>query len=275
MSDTETLTDEQAVELENQERAAEAVAEPAPEEPEADGAETPEEATEEAPSETQAGKEQGMVPFGALHQERERRKELQAKVDRMERLWEAAQEKQPEAPKEPSFEEAPLDHLKRRADEFAAFQRQQAEAANQQAATQRLVGEVEARELAFRQEHPDYDNAVQFAKLARVNELVVLGQDPARARAIVQQEALGIAADALSRGADPADTFYRFAQHRGYRQAQPQPVDAEKVRAQTRSLGGAAGKPPAGRVTLSQLAEMDPNDPAFEKAFNSMQEWMK
>ena len=283
MSDTETLTDEQALELEQQEREAEqASTEPDPKEPESDGADTP-----ETEAEPESGKDDRKVPLGALHEEREKRKTLQqevqqanARVEKMERAWEemqrrAAEQDKPKEPEVPSFDEKPLDHLQMRLNEVAALQQQQAQAQQMAAVQAQVAQQVGSYEAQFKQVNPDYFDAVAHAKAARVKDHMLYGVTEDRARQIVDQEAAQLAMVAMQQGKDPASAFYDYAKSRGYQKAAPATpsgasvTDINKVREQTKSLGTGGGRGAPSKYTWEQLANMDVNDPRFDEALES------
>ena len=300
MSDTETLTDEQAMQLEEQEREAEqASTEPAPEQPEADGADT-----SEAEAEPEGGKEQKMVPLAALHESRAKAKELQqevqkaqalaeearAKSDQIERTWQAMQERmasqeRSKEPELPSFEEKPLDHLNARLQQVADAQQQQTAYQQQAAAQQALVQKISGHEAAFRQANPDYYDAVGFAKTARMNELRILGVPEGQLRQAVDAEAAQLAVQTMQNGGNPAQVFYEYAKHRGY--APPtQPTnggatvtDINEIRQQTKALGSGGGKPPTNMPSVTQIAAKDLSDPKqaeeFDRMFATMRQWQK
>lgn len=285
MTDTETLTDEQALQLEEQEREAEqASTETAPEQPEADGADTPE---TEAESDQGEGKDDRKVPLAALHEEREKRKALQQelqkhtqKLDDFEKRWATLQERladgKEDKPKEPSFEDAPLDHLKMRTDQFAEFQRRQSEMQQMAAAQAQIAQQVGGYEAQFKQANPDYFDAVAHAKAARVQDHMLYGITEDRARQIVDQEAARLAMVAMQQGKDPASAFYDYAKSRGYQKAAPAAAsgasvtDINKIREQTKSLGAGGGRTAPTKYTFEQIANMDVNDPRFDEALESL-----
>ena len=283
MTDTETLTDEQALQLEEQEREAEqASTEPATIEPESDGADTPDTAAE-----PEGGKEQKMVPLAALHEARAKAKELQqhvqqqdARLQSFEDKWAKIQERlEPEksdAPKVPDFNDKPLDHLQMRLNEVAAIQQQQVQAQQMAAAQQQVVQQIGTYEVAFRQSNPDYYDAVGHAKRARINDHMLYGIPEEQARLMVDHEALQLAGVAMKQGKDPASAFYDYAKSRGYQKAAPAAptgasvTDIAKVREQTKSLGAGGGRTAPTKYTFEQIANMDVNDPRFDEALESL-----
>ena len=297
MTNTDSLTEEQAEKALAEERAAsEAVTEPAPEQPETDGADTP-----DTDADPEGGDEQKMVPYGAMKEEREKRKALQqevqkaqalaeearAKSDKIEQTWQKMQERlaaqdRPKEPEVPSFEDKPLDHLKVRADQFAAYQQQQDVYQQQTLAQQQLVQQIGGHEAVFRQSNPDYFDAVAFAKSARMDELRILGVPETQLRQTVDAEAAQLAVSTMRQGGNPAQVFYNYAKHRGYQKPAPQPnpvVDLKEVREQTKALSSGGGKPPTNRPTVAQLGAYDLDDPKqaaeFDAAFATMAQWQK
>ena len=278
MTDTDSLTDEQVDAHLEAERAAEQAASEASAEQEQETPETPSDEAE-GTSEDQGGDDQPddrKVPYGALREEREKRKAAQAenqqlseKLGRIEALISEMQKRQQPAeeqkPQGPQFDDDPIQYLKARQDAHDAHQRQME-------AQQQFVGALHQREEAFRQQNPDYDQAVAFAKASRIQELQAMGYP--NAPEIVNREAVALAADLMRQGRNPAEGFYAYSKARGYQTAtQPpanQQIDKTAAREQTRSLGTGGGKPPRGKYTLEQLAAMSPDDPNFDVAFNAV-----
>ena len=290
MTDTETLTDEQALELEEQERtASQAVTGPATIEPDADGAATPD---TEAEPETGKEKENQTVPLAAMLKDREKYQgkiaELEAKAAKQEAMFQKFLEiqKPDEAPKKPeipAFDDKPLEHLNARLQQVADAQQKQGAYQQQAAAQQAVIQQINGHEAVFRQTNPDYLDAVGFAKAARMNELRVLGYPEAQLRPMVDAEAFQLAVNTMQQGGNPAETFYNYAKHRGYQKAAPVTdastqkfVDKQAIKERTQGLPSGGRAPKSRPPTLEELANsLDVDDPKFEEKFMQMREMQR
>lgn len=240
------------------------------------------EQAQEQPQEQQH--EEKLVPLPALHEERQRRRELQARLQeserrnaeiearmqaRLEQLQAALQPKQ----EIPSVEENPVGHLKHSLDEVRAlaqqtngqltqWQQRQAQEAQIQAAAARVT----AAESEFSAQKPDYNDALNYYRSQRARELVVMnGLDEDSAQMQVGRELMEGAILHAANGRNPAEIAYRLAETRGYK---PKTVsDAQKIETQQRGVaasktlgsGGAAGG-------LSAKALLEMSDEDFSKA---------
>jgi hypothetical protein len=216
------------------------------------------------------------VRLGALHEERERRKEI-ARALEQERVANAERNLVPEQPQQPVD---PLDRIARVEQWAQQREQQERQAYEIEQQKQGFYKAVSQKEAEFSKEHPDYYEAVEYAKQARVQELQILGYADEQISNILINDLEMISGDALRRGKNPAETFYNFAKHRGF--AGPKPVEkpaaAEKLstiaagQAAGKSLGSAAGtSPPA--LTLKTLAEMP--DDEFAKISTDKKAWRK
>lgn len=144
-------------------------------------------------------------------------------------------------------------------------QEQQAAYAQQEAAEvrDRFFGTVDALEQQFRAERPDYDQAVDYCKQLRAQELAGFGLSQDQIEHQLRKELLGFSALYLGNGTSPAQAAYNYALTRGYRPpqaAQPAPApqpSSYPVPAPQRlhtSLSTAPGGAGGGRgVTLENL----------------------
>jgi hypothetical protein len=138
------------------------------------------------------------------------------------------------------------------------------------------IGAIQQRSLAmeaeYRQENPDYDNAVGFLRQFRDRQLAAAGwADPARRHQQIMTEALSIAAQALQEGSNPAERLYRLSEASGYKQAAAtgeQPAtngEADKIQTiargqqMARSVGSARGSGPQP-MTAEKLLKMKDED---------------
>jgi hypothetical protein len=210
----------------------------------------------------------GMVPQGALHQERERRKAaeqqfqaLQAKLAEIEaKLNPPAEIVVPDPILDPQgFKQFQIDQIKQRAQERAEAERRQAETQE----TQALLARVNQDVAAFKVVAPDYDNAFQHAVQARRKELAFYGNSPEQVEAQMEVDVKAIVQQAYQQGRNPAELFYEYAKMRGYSAAPaPQPQAAAQVTAlaesqkQTQSLAPAGGPANDGGITIETLSKM-------------------
>lgn len=218
----------------------------------------------------------GMVPQGALHQERERRKAAEGQVQDFQRQMAELQAQiakltapppaeivvpdpvlQPEA-----FKKFQIDQIKERAAERAAQEQQ----ARENAAEQHLMARVNQDVAQFRAATPDYDPAFQHAVKVRREELAFYGNTPEQIDQQIEVDVRAIVQQAYTQGKNPGELFYNYAKMRGYSPAQaaaqPAPQAAAQVQAlaeaqrQTASMGTAGGPSNDGGVTIETLAKM-------------------
>lgn len=118
-------------------------------------------------------------------------------------------------------------------------------------------------EEQFRQERPDYDNAILYAKQVRAQELAGQGLTDEQIAYQVQREIMGFTALNLRNGQSPAQAAYNFAVSRGYRPPSPQPpMQAPQTNGYRQpqprvhtSLSAAPGGTGGRGITLANLAE--------------------
>lgn len=194
----------------------------------------------------------GFVPHQAMHEERARRKELeaelaqrreiQARIDERLRVWQEQQAlqqqaylQQQEQEQIPAYDEDPLGHMQARnailerrlanieqgtAQQQQVMQQQtwqQQQIAQQQHEFQRNMAGVQHQVNEFKREHPDYDNAFKHVMDRRDQELQMMGVgDPAARREILNQNALALIQGAVQNGKNPAQTVYELARFWGY-----------------------------------------------------------
>lgn len=204
-----------------------------------------------------------MVPHAALHEERvqrqrvtqelakerEERAKLTGRFEVLERL--ARGEQRLEAPKIPGKDEDIVGNLDGRlaqaeakAKAFDEWQARQQEDQQRQQNMQGFRGAVAQHEETFRATAPDYDDATQFLRASRDEELQDVGyNDPALRKQIIDGEAIALADQAMRQGKSPAEGFYKMAVRRGYKKAAP--ITAEQ-RANTIRQGQKAGQSLAG-----------------------------
>lgn len=240
---------------------------------------TKEATKEEVKEET---KEEPKVNLGALHEERARRKALQAELKQVnERLaQEAAWRQQNETilqerlaamqQNRPQIDpnENPVQYLSQKQEEtqkmLADFQKRQEEQDQrvaQERSAQQISQYVEAEERRFATEKPDYLQAVGFAKEFKAKEYRTFGYSEEQIAHLVNADAVAIVQRALQIGESPANMAYQYALSVGFK---PQ-VNAEK-KLDMMEAGQKAAKPSSGgskdtgTLSLEQLASMSDDD---------------
>ena len=214
----------------------------------------------------------GMVPQGALHQERERRKETERQFQELQRQFAEIQAKlnppveivvpdpvlQPEA-----FKQFQIDQIKQRAAEKAEADRQ----AQERAQEQQIMARVNQDVQQFKATVPDYDPAFQHAVKVRREELAFYGNSPEQIDQQIEVDVRAIVTQAYTQGKNPGELFYNYAKMRGYSPAQaakepiPQQAAAQvnalaEAQRQTQSMATAGGPSSDGGVTIETLAKM-------------------
>ncbi len=115
-----------------------------------------------------------------------------------------------------TFDDDPLENLNDRLSKFeqrdlaAQQQAQQAEQMN------RLMQETSAKVATFREEVPDYDDALDFVLKGRAADLRATGMADADIGKVIDAESAFIADQALRAGKNPGEVVYALAQNRGY-----------------------------------------------------------
>lgn len=233
------------------------------------------------------------IPLAKYVEAREQAKRFREQAERVER--EAAERfAQLEAklaaianpPKPvPSFDENPAEYLRHQTEELARKQRefdemqsrlrqQTEEQTRAQAFVQQVTTQMQTYEDTFRQQHPDYDDAVAYLQQVADQNLLVAGvDDPATRKRIAWEQSLQLTANAMHKGQNPAEVAYKFAKNYGYRPK----ADASKVvetaargTSKTQSLGNGKAEVP---FNLQQLANMD--DDEFNNMIADDSKWRK
>ena len=230
------------------------------------------------------------VPYGALAEERARRKglqrELQNAIDsqqrlqgRLDLLHELAQQQGA------GVEPAGVDNFPERVSPQEGNSPEEASVfdVDAQAGAQLRTQLMHSVRDAIR-ERPDFLSAYQHARQARVSELCALGYAPQDALAIAFDNEAEVISNAYATGRNPAQIIYDYARSHGYRGSSNAPrhnpgdaapgrrvamSEAEKValaargQAASKSLS-AAGGGATGSLTLEALAGM--SDDEFAEA---------
>ena len=210
------------------------------------------------------------VPLAALHEERERRKELAEQVKReaaerqkLESRFEELKQRlaappPPPAPEIPALDVDPVANFDARLrqqemarQQFEAERQQQSQVASFHAA-------VAQAEAAYRAQATDYDAAVAHLQRTFETEAQFMGISPG-------DIARSVAVTALQNGRNPAEVAYNLAKSRGYTGAKPAATAADGMAAIERgqaATGSAANAPAAAEanLTANRLANMSLKD---------------
>lgn len=236
----------------------------------------------EQPEVVEKEKPQTMVPHAALHEERQRRKELQQEVlreredrarenavlqDRLAQLF--AAQNPPQQYRDPDRDPDPLQAMAHNqaltVQQLQALQQERAtEQARQQYAQQeaQLIGWAQAETARFNAEVPDFEDAYKHVRQMRGNELAAMGWAPPQVADILKKDELWVLQNAAQTGQNPAEIVYRMAKATGYAQ-QKQPAAGKietlnKGMQASKTLGPGGAK--AGIPTPEEIAAMSEDD---------------
>jgi vacuolar-type H+-ATPase subunit I/STV1 len=218
------------------------------------------------------------VPYGALHEERMRRKEMQreledyrSKVQKMEDTFQAILKKQQEAeiPDDPfermSYDQQKLAQEQQELKQWKAQQEQQSAIAQQQ---QQFLRSYQEQAAQFAATTPDFQDAYQFVMNGRKREFEALGYSGEEVTQMIIADEVAFANKAFNDGVNPAERVYALAKARGFAgntQTAEAKIDAAaKGVAASKSLPAATKK---GEITLEQMLTLKGD--AFDK------EWAK
>ena len=214
----------------------------------------------------------------ALKAERRERQALQAKIE--------ALEQRATAPREPvsnPWEGIPdpnadpigaLEHIKRIADAQAEQQRQEQARSAQEAAmlrqVQTIADAMRDAEEDFRDDNPDYDDAVGFLRDQVMAELIDNGFSKSEALEKMNRDFLGLVPTALKAGKNPAEVAYKMAQKRGFKGLDKASAKIETIRqgqsaARSLSAGGQQAAKPLSVTAVGNL-----KGAAFDAAFDKL-----
>lgn len=254
---------------------------------------------EKAPEEKVAEekeKVEKVVPYGALHEERMRRKELQERLDqeaekraKMEARFEEFQKRFQVQEEVPDFETDPANNLKHELgatkEEIAQLRQwreQQEQAAKASEQERQFLTAYKASATQFMEQNKDFSDAYRHWYSDVMSELQEAGwTDAAQMRAQAEQWERGIAMKAMQDGVNPAERLYKLAQKRGYKRAEPSSAVNDAARAldpiakgqkAAKSLSGGGGDAPK-KTTLESLAQLD--DDEFEQIAGDPKKWAK
>ncbi len=241
------------------------------------------ESQEGAEQQEQTTKTEKTVPLAALHEERQRNREMRERQkaleeqvrignERMQQLFAMAQRGQ--QPQVPAFDQDPATNLHARLSQIeqyaqqtasqqqAEVQRHQAEA-QRQAAIQELHRDLDSQEQEYRQVNPDYDNATKFLIEQESKSLQAMGYAPQAINQIIQNQLGSLAWELRAAGRSVPESVYALAQARGYQKQggitpQQRIQGLQKGTAAAKSLGSSGAA--AGKLDLAALAAMPASD---------------
>lgn len=249
---------------------------------------------ETAPEKPPAPKPPQMVPVQHMIEERRRAAAEKARADNYEKqfqrvLQRMAPDGEQPAPKPqlPDLNADPVANLDTRTmtaeQKIAAFEQreneraQQAEVARQE---QAVIATYKAQANEFAKAEPAFADAYRYLTQHRIAELQMMGYDEAQAQHIAEQNEFAVALSALQRGQNPAEIFFKAAQHRGWapKAAQQQANGAARVQTMQAAAkaatsvggGGGAATAPLTLESVSRMTdeEMDAMTPAQWRKVN-------
>lgn len=263
-----------------------------PDEPEVEGADTEADGVEAA-ADTQpqptaqqpAGK---MVPLSELMQERERRRAIEADLQRtrdefvrgnarleqlMETVGKIAQPPR-QAEQAPDINTDPVGFFKWQAErqereiaELRAFKQQQEQTGQQRAAEDQFITAYRADAAAFRAKSPDFDPAYEHFMQTVYDMATDAGATPQQARQEVLAQEQRLVRTALQNGRSPAEAVYGAAKRWGFQPpataqngaARMEAIQRGQSAAKTTANGGGGGGK-WDNITVERLAQMAPEE---------------
>lgn len=238
----------------------------------------------------QPEKKERFVPYDALHEERERRKEYQREVQelrnsntKMEQTWQQMVQRanQPAPQAAPVYEEDPLGALKHQTDQITEalvnqhrYLTTQEQAVKQQQIQQQRLSEFSAQCTRsveeFKGNTPDYLEAYKHLQNVRFEEFQTAGYSAEQAKQLILEDEMAIASKAFQDGVNPAERIYKLASMRGYSKAQAS-TDVSKaeqrmsqlekgMKQASKSLSNVGGKSMNDDISLEALSQMDSSE---------------
>lgn len=205
------------------------------------------------------------VPLEALHEEREKRKDLQRQVAAIREDFQRMlqQRREPEKPPIPDPQQDAFGHLDQRLKPLEQAVQQTEAQRQQQAQEQAVISAYAAHAQQYAAANPEAQPAYTAWVSGRIAELKAAGYDDTAAARLQQQEEFAIAYRALQEGENPMGRIHAMAKARGWKPeaAKATAMDAGAKVAQI-AKGVAASKAPTGGTapepdSLEALAEMD------------------
>ncbi len=220
-----------------------------------------------------------LVPHQALHEERTKRQSLERELATLRAQPAPAPAKQPDSDDIDETQD-PIGAIAKLKAEIRESKERETEAkrVNEQLAD--VSKKVGARINAYKAEHPEYGDQIQFLRKSRFDELSELGYDQDQAIAQMQQEEIVIGIQALQNDWDPGAKIAQLARLRGWKAADPTPTPTppatpaadkkldriEKGQRAAISPSSAGGGGPEPSLSLADLSNLE--GAAFDKAFD-------
>lgn len=218
-----------------------------------------------------------MVPLPALHEERQRRKELERRLAELEKPKPAA------IPDETQDPIGTIAALKQQNEQFAQILQQQRE-------EQIYAGRAQSKVQAYAQQHPEYNEQANFLHNFRIQQMRIMGTPEDQIVVRANEEAKQLFRWALDNDRDPAQMVAELAITSGWKPAAapaapaapaPAPAPAppkppiqeseetierlERGRRAAISSSSGGGAPPASEeLALDRIVELE--GAAFDKA---------
>jgi hypothetical protein len=227
-------------------------------------------------------KPQAKVDYGALHEERRRRQELQAQNEAMEKTYQALLQRLNATEPEPEidYQDDPAGYirqqqakLERQVVELNQHREQQAKEAAALQQQRQLAEAVSADEARYSQSQPDYNDRVSAALQTRMTQLQQFGFSAAEAQHTVREEVQFLVSKALNSERSPAEALYAMARAMTPAPQQkpavvkPNPMAAAAQASKSLSRAGTAST--QSETSLKRLASLQGAefDAEFEKLF--------
>jgi len=285
--ETKTMEDNRAAEIEEkqqeqQEPASGGTGQPSPT-PTTPAPVTPEQAPAAATETAPAADQKRMVELGALHEERERRKQEAARAQKaeqelarlsgrfttLEELARAAAAEGKPKPVVPDVATDPVGHFKaeiaqrdQRLAEFENWAREQSRVQQEMVARQQQEQQIVtirnravAAEQEFAKTTPDYIEAADYVQRVRNAQLEAIGfTDPVARQQQLAMEALNLAVSAEQRGVNAASLIYQMAKATGWTPKTPTPAQPTPANATQQQPTAADGAKKLETVAKGQAA---------------------
>lgn len=205
------------------------------------------------------------VPLEALHEEREKRKDLQRQVAAIREDFQRMlqQRREPEKPPIPDPQQDAFGHLDQRLRPLEQAVQQTEAQRQQQAQEQAVIAAYANQARQYAAANPEAQSAYTAWVSGRIAELRAAGYDDVAAARLQQQEEFAIAVRSMQEGENPMGRIHAMARARGWK---PEALKAPAMDAGAKvaqiAKGVAASKAPAGGTapepdSLEALAEMD------------------
>jgi hypothetical protein len=246
----------------------------------------------------------------AMHEERERRKEIQRELENQKKLAEDAIQRTQKLEQtwqqlmqhanqqqSPNFEEDPIAALKYQYDNLKQSTQQLHQHVAQKDYQEQQYNQVHQFKIAcnkavgdYIKQTPDYLDAYNFAKESRIKEFEALGYKPQDIPQLIEEDEAVIAVQAFRDGVNPAERIYQFAKIRGYqgKQADAQTTakqneqrleKLEKGMQASKSLSNTNGQTATAELTLDAISKMSQDEldefMANEKNWDKLGKLMK